>query len=596
MNYDPVDKTVLANEQVDANGMSWRSGARVEKRMLKQWFLKISEFREELLADLELLEGAWPERVLAMQKNWLGKSTGARIKFPIIAYDQRTHSDIEVFTTRPDTLFGVQYIALASMHPIVRDLAKDDVTLQAFLDTMPTLPPDSKMSYLLPNVRAINPLAYEESTPDATKASLPIYVTPYVLADYGDGAVMGVPGHDSRDHAFWKHNHHDEPIRMVIAQSADGATVPVNEPFIQHGLLTSHSGPYAGLTTAEATPKIIEGLGSKGLGSTAETWRLRDWLISRQRYWGTPIPIVHCDSCGPVPVPEDQLPVKLPPVEGHWLKGKAGNPLEDAHEWVNTPCPKCGDSAKRDTDTMDTFVDSSWYFMRFIDPHNDDQLFNPKIAEETLPVDLYVGGVEHAILHLLYARFISKFVAATSPWNSKNNGEPFKQLLAQGMVHGKTYSDPANGRFLKPHEVDLSVPSKPIVISSGEIANVSFEKMSKSKHNGVDPMICMEKHSADATRAHILFQAPVSEVLDWDEEKITGITRWFQRVYDHIDKLNAEYDIITDGNYLLANPVRLEHSTTATDTGFNPKVSLQEPPESGYCGQHDAEKSNREHI
>lgn len=567
VNYDPIDKTVLANEQVDANGMSWRSGAKVEKRMLKQWFFKISEFREDLLEGLESLEGSWPERVLAMQKNWLGKSTGARIQFPVIAYDERAHSNIEVFTTRPDTLFGVQYLALASTHPIVQELAKSDVELQAFLDTMPALPPDSKVGYLLPHVRAINPLAYEESTPDATKASLPIYVTPYVLGDYGDGAVMGVPGHDIRDHAFWKHNRYDEPIRMVISQSADESTVAMkNEPFIHQGHLTSHSGSYAGKTTADAAKEIVELLESKGLGSAAETWRLRDWLISRQRYWGTPIPIIHCDSCGPVPVPDDQLPVELPP----WTKCETGNPLEHAHDWVNTSCPKCHGSAKRDTDTMDTFVDSSWYFMRFIDPQNEDQLFDPEIAGQTLPVDLYIGGVEHAILHLLYARFISKFLAATSLWKSSNSGEPFRQLLAQGMVHGKTYTDPSNGRFLKLNEVDVSVSSQPVVVATGQPAAVSFEKMSKSKYNGVDPIGCMDKHSTDATRAHILFQAPVSEVLEWDEEKISGVTRWFQRIHDHIEQLNAGLDLFSLGGHS-------EPSKFARDE-FSPKVSRSPPP------------------
>jgi leucyl-tRNA synthetase len=535
-----VDKTVLANEQVDANGCSWRSGAKVEKRRLKQWFLKISEFRDDLLKDLDFLAkgGAWPERVLAMQKNWLGKSIGARIKFPVVAYDQSTHSNIEVFTTRPDTLFGVQYVALASTHPIVQALAKTDPELQAFLDTIPTLPADSKVGYLLPHVRAMNPLAYDESTPAAAKDELPIYVAPYVLGDYGDGAVMGVPGHDTRDHAFWKNNRFDEPIRMVIAPSADGSIIPISDgPFIHHGHLTSHCGTYAGLTTAQATKKIIEVLESKKMGSTAETWRLRDWLVSRQRYWGTPIPIIHCNSCGPVPVPEDQLPVELPTVEGHWMKGKAGNPLDDAHDWVNTSCPKCHGPAKRDTDTMDTFVDSSWYYMRYIDVKNENMLFNPKKADDSLPVDIYIGGVEHAILHLLYARFISKFIARTGLWNSKNFGEPFKKVLTQGMVHGKTYSDPSNGRFLKPDEVDLSVSSKPIVIATGEQANVSFEKMSKSKYNGVDPSECMSKYGADVTRAHILFQAPVNEVLEWHEEKISGITRWLRRVHEHIASL-----------------------------------------------------------
>jgi leucyl-tRNA synthetase len=546
VNYDPVDKTVLANEQVDTNGFSWRSGAKVEKRMLKQWFLAISEFREELLDGLGDLakDGAWPERVLAMQKNWLGKSTGARIKFPVVAYNQQTHSDIEIFTTRPDTIFGVQYVALASTHPIVQSLAKTDVELQAFLDTIPALPPDSKVGYLLPHVRALNPLAYEESTPDATKASLPIFVAPYVLGDYGDGAVMGVPGHDTRDHAFWKHNRYDDPVRMVISQSPDEATTAMkNEPFVHHGHLTVHSGPYAGLTTADATENIVSLLESKNLGSKAETWRLRDWLISRQRYWGTPIPIIHCDECGAVPVPEDQLPVELPRLKEHWDQGKAGNPLDDAHDWANTSCPSCGGAAKRDTDTMDTFVDSSWYFMRFPDPKNEQALFSPEAANASLPVDLYIGGVEHAILHLLYARFISKFVATTPLWSDgwKSLGEPFKQVLTQGMVHGKTYSDPSTGRFLKPEEVDLKDPSKPSIITSGEAAHVSFEKMSKSKHNGVDPTACMARWGADATRAHILFQAPVSEVLEWDEEKISGITRWLGRLHEFIQQNRSQW-------------------------------------------------------
>jgi leucyl-tRNA synthetase len=549
VNYDPVDKTVLANEQVDANGFSWRSGAKVEQRMLKQWFLDISEFRQELLDGLEALakDGAWPERVLAMQKNWIGKSKGARIKFPVVAYDQRTHSDIEVFTTRPDTIFGVQYVALASTHPFVQSLARTDVELQAFLDTIPALPPDSKVGYLLAHVRALNPLAYEESTPDAAKASLPIYVAPYVLGDYGDGAVMGVPGHDTRDHAFWKHNRYDDPVRMVISQSPDEATTALsNEPFVHHGHLTPQSGPYAGQTTAEATEKIISVLESKGFGSKAETWRLRDWLISRQRYWGTPIPIIHCDACGAVPVPIYQLPVKLPPVKGHWGERGAGNPLDHSHGWVNTTCPSCGGAAKRDTDTMDTFVDSSWYFMRFPDPKNEKEPFSPAAANANLPVDLYIGGVEHAILHLLYARFISKFVATTPLWpdGSKYAGEPFKKVLTQGMVHGKTYTDPKNGRFLKPDEVNLTDASKPLIIASGEEARISFEKMSKSKYNGVDPGMCMGKYGADATRAHILFQAPVSEVLEWEEEKISGITRWLRRLYEFINHNSADWALM----------------------------------------------------
>ncbi|TEA22410.1 Leucine--tRNA ligase [Colletotrichum sidae] len=542
VNYDPVDMTVLANEQVDANGCSWRSGAKVEKRKLKQWFFRISEFRESLLNDLETLakNDAWPERVLAQQKNWLGKSTGAIIKFPVMAMGHDIHAAIEVFTTRPDTLFGVQYVALASTHPIVTSLAKGDPELQAFLDTLPGLPRDSKVGYLLPHLRAVNPLAYHEDTPDATKTSIPVYVAPYVLGDYGEGAVMGVPGHDLRDNAFWKEHHYDEPVRFVLAASEDESTsAMVNEPFVEHGVMTADSGPFKGKSSKEASKMLVSMLEAAELAKPVEKWRLRDWLISRQRYWGTPIPIIHCGSCGPVPVPDEQLPVKLPDVEDHWTNGKPGNPLERAKDWVNTSCPKCGGHAKRDTDTMDTFVDSSWYYARYADPHNTKQPFSTEAAKQ-LPVDLYIGGIEHAILHLLYARFMYKFLATSPLFPSSEEGavhEPFSRLITQGMVHGKTFTDPKTGKFLKPDEVDLSEPSNPKVVATGETANVSFEKMSKSKYNGVDPTEFISKYGADSTRAHMLFQAPVSDVLNWDEDKISGVTRWLHRLHDHAVRL-----------------------------------------------------------
>lgn len=544
VNYDPVDMTVLANEQVDANGCSWRSGAKVEKRRLKQWFLKISEFRESLLQDLDILskDDAWPERVLAMQKNWLGKSKGAMIKFPFLAHRQDAHASVEVFTTRPDTLLGVQYLALAATHPLVQRLAEADPELQAFLDTLPGLPPDSKVGYMLPHLRAINPLAYHDLTPDAAKESLPVYVAPYVLGDYGEGAVMGVPGHDLRDHAFWKEHHYDQPVRFVLAASEDESTTAMsNEPFVEHGYMTAQSGPFKGKSSKEAGEILVSMLEAAELAKPVEKWRLRDWLVSRQRYWGTPIPIIHCDSCGTVPVPDDQLPVTLPEVDGHWAEGKPGNPLESASEWVNTACPKCGGAAKRDTDTMDTFVDSSWYYMRFADPKNAQAPFSREKAS-LLPVDLYIGGIEHAILHLLYARFVYKFLMTSSlaPQSSSESvHEPFARLITQGMVHGKTYIDPSNGRFLRPEEVDLKDPSRPIIIASGETAAINYEKMSKSKFNGVDPTQFIAEHGADATRAHMLFQAPVSDVVNWDGDKISGVTRWFGRIHDLVTSLAA---------------------------------------------------------
>lgn len=545
VNWDPVDKTVLANEQVDSNGCSWRSGAKVEKRNLKQWFFRISEFREALLEELEALakENAWPERVLAQQKNWLGKSTGASIKFPVLAMGHDIRAAIEVFTTRPDTLFGVQYVALAASHPTVVKLADSDPELQAFIDTIPGLPADSKVGYLLPHLRAINPLAYHEETPDATKVSLPVYVAPYVLGDYGEGAVMGVPGHDLRDNAFWKEHHYDAPVRQVLSASEDESTTAMeNEPFVEHGVMTEHSGSFKGKHSVAAGEEIVKLLEKAELAESVEKWRLRDWLISRQRYWGTPIPIIHCGTCGPVPVPDEQLPVKLPDVD--WAETHSGSPLESSPEFVNTTCPKCNSAARRDTDTMDTFVDSSWYYARFADPHNQDQPFSPE-AGKTLPVDTYIGGIEHAILHLLYARFIFKFLASTEllpqyTEETYKSAEPFKRLITQGMVHGKTYIDPDSGRFLKPDEVDLTDPNKPKVVASRKSANIAYEKMSKSKYNGVDPSEFISKYGADATRAHILFQAPVGDILNWDEGKITGVTRWLQRLYDQITAIAAE--------------------------------------------------------
>ncbi len=537
VNWDPVDKTVLANEQVDANGMSWRSGAKVEKKMLTQWFFKISEFREALLQDLDLLskEQRWPERVIAMQRNWLGRSKGAQIRFPVLSLTKGSEFEgIEAFTTRPDTLYGVQYVALASTHPMVVELAKSDPELEAFNKSLPDLPADSKAGYELKSVRAINPLAFDPKTPEATKKSLPIYVAPYVLGDYGHGAVMGVPGHDNRDFGFWAENA-TEPVRMVVqSESASNTPDSPSAAFVHHGVLNENCGPYAGKTSSEASEAIVKLLQENGeVAKPTETWRLRDWLVSRQRYWGTPIPIIHCGACGAVPVPASDLPVILPPVPNHWAAGKVGNPLEGAEEWKNCRCPKCNSKAVRDTDTMDTFVDSSWYFARFTDPHNTELPFEAGRADREMPVDLYIGGVEHAILHLLYARFVSKFLATTDLWPAgvKESGEPFNKLLTQGMVHGRTCTEPDTGRFLKPEEVDETDPAEPIVIATGKTANVSWEKMSKSKYNGVDPTTTIEKYGADATRAHMLFSAPPSDVLEWDEVKISGVVRWLGKVH-----------------------------------------------------------------
>ncbi|KAF3483706.1 leucyl-tRNA synthetase [Arthroderma uncinatum] len=535
VNYDPVDKTVLANEQVDANGCSWRSGAKVEKRELKQWFFRITAFKEELLKDLDSLSGNWPDRILTMQRHWLGKSRGALVPFKISALEESL--DIEVFTTRPDTLHGVQYIALSTSHPIVKKLAATTPELRQFIDSSGSLLPETKAGFRLPGVNATNPIYSLEDNPHLP-SSIPVYVAPYVLADYGEGAVMGVPGHDSRDFGFWRENAPSKPIVSVVIPTKGGLDAEdksgANAPFSGHGKTANICGSYSGMPSKAAGEKIINDLKEKGNHARfAESWRLRDWLISRQRYWGAPIPIIHCDSCGAVPVPVDQLPVELPDIPGSQMKDKTGNPLEAAKEWLHTECPSCGKPAIRDTDTMDTFVDSSWYFLRFLDPKNKELPFSPG---KSRPVDIYIGGIEHAILHLLYSRFIFKFLANEGVIeNARNPPEPFLTLLSQGMVHGKTYSDPETGRFLRPGEVDLSIRGSPMLTGTQTQANVSFEKMSKSKYNGVDPNTCIEKYGADATRAHVLFSAPVSEILEWDETKIVGIQRWFSRVWKIVE-------------------------------------------------------------
>jgi leucyl-tRNA synthetase len=476
-----------------------------------------------------------------MQRHWLGKSEGAIIRFPLQPLDQASESAlieevVNVFTTRPDTLLGAQYLGLSISHPIVRKIAQTSEDLKGFINKASSLPPESKAGYLLKGIEATNPLRYLAGMPDHVKYPLPIYVAPYVLSEYGEGAVMGVPGHDMRDFDFWRQHNSERDVLTVIApldSETKGNQAQVG-PFVQEGVLTSLCGPLSGLTSSEATEKILSHLSESHMGSTSNSWRLRDWLISRQRYWGAPIPIIHCRHCGPVPVPADQLPVELPKMpNGPSVKG---NPLESAHDWVNTTCPNCSSPAKRDTDTMDTFVDSSWYYMRFPDSDNSLAPFSPESAASFLPVDTYIGGVEHAILHLLYARFIYKFLSRSSLFPATQGvNEPFRTLITQGMVHGKTYSDPKTGRFVHPSDLDLSDPSLPKLISTGETAMISFEKMSKSKHNGVDPTQTMQKYGADATRAHIMFAAPVGEILEWDEEKIVGIQRWFNRLWRVVD-------------------------------------------------------------
>ena len=520
VNWDPVDQTVLANEQVDAEGRSWRSGALVEKRDLRQWFLRITNYADALLDDLDQLKG-WPERVRTMQANWIGRSIGAEIDFQVEAHPGLS---VTVFTTRPDTLFGVSYLVLAPDHALVDQLTTSDerISVTAFRDLMAELSQDERTSDDQPKrgvptgAFAINP---------ANGESIPIWIADYVLADYGTGAVMGVPAHDVRDFAFARQ--HELPVQRVIEVPGTNEHLNDGEAWTGPGTLI-HSAGFSGLTNEEAKTAITNHGAENGWARAKRQYRLRDWLISRQRYWGCPIPIIHCDDCGAVPVPRDQLPVELP--TGIDLNGAGGSPLARAEDWVSVSCPKCGKPARRETDTMDTFMCSSWYYLRFADPHNQDLPFDATSVNRWLPVKQYVGGIEHAILHLLYARFFTK---ALNDRDLLETNEPFERLLTQGMVQGTTYRNPRTGRYVSPSVV--ADESNPLDPDDGGALEVLFEKMSKSKHNGVDPAAVIDRYGADTARMFILFKAPPEKDLEWDDADVEGQFRFLQRLWRLVD-------------------------------------------------------------
>ncbi|RPB00171.1 leucyl-tRNA synthetase [Choiromyces venosus 120613-1] len=539
VNWDPVDKTVLANEQVSPDGTSWRSGAVVEQRTLPQWFFKITAYKDALLKGLEVLGRGWPKEVKTMQENWIGLSKGTKIKFPLIATgetDLGGYTNLEVYTTRLDTLCGVQFLAISTAHPLALMAGETEEYLRKFLLVSGTKwDKNSKKGQLIMGFKALNPLTNEE---------IPVYAANYVVDGTATSAVMGVPGHDTRDNEFWKkRGPHGVPAKIVVEPIPDKEKKKSNSEngiFKDPGKLNENCGKFAGMSSVHAQQAILAELRKKHLAETYANSKLNDWLVSRQRYWGTPIPIIHCESCGIVPVKEEDLPVVLPKIEK--LSAKGGNPLASMKEWVETLCPKCGGEARRETDTMDTFVDSSWYFMRYVDPHNKELPFSPEKANELLPVDVYVGGIEHAVLHLLYARFISKFLHKIGMWPSggdqKNQGEPFKWLVTQGMVLGKTYRHPITSKHLKPEELETDPETKVKKVSAdGESPRASWEKMSKSKFNGTDPRECISRWGADATRAHLLFTGPVEAELLWDEDRIIGMHRWFDKIWRHISTL-----------------------------------------------------------
>lgn len=515
VNWDPIDQTVLANEQVDSEGYSWRSGAKVERKLLRQWFFKITDYAEQLLNDLDKLTG-WPERVKLMQANWIGKSIGAYLEFPIVGMEEK----IGVFTTRPDTVYGVSYVVLAPEHPLTAKVTTPEQleTVENFIKEVSDRSEQERTAENKPKRgvptggKAINPFNNQE---------VPIWIADYVLYEYGTGAVMGVPAHDVRDFEFAKQ--YDLPItRVIIQDDSDNDDAELKEAYTDVGIMVN-SGPFNGEKSTFGKQSVIEYAEDEGYGEGRVQYRLRDWLISRQRYWGAPIPIVHCPNCGAVPVPEEDLPVTLP--ENIEFSGRGPSPLAKMEDWVNVPCPSCGTPAKRETDTMDTFIDSSWYFLRYPDAKNSQRVFDTDKVNDWMPVDQYVGGIEHAILHLLYSRFFTKVLRDRGLINCD---EPFDRLLTQGMVQAVTYKNPSTGKYIPPTQVNAKEPVDP---KTGEKLEVFYEKMSKSKYNGVDPLDVMGKYGADTARMFILFKAPPEKDLEWDDADVQGQFRFLNRVW-----------------------------------------------------------------
>ena len=529
VNWDPVDQTVLANEQV-IDGRGWRSGALVEQRELTQWFFKISDYAQDLNDALDGLE-RWPEKVRLMQKNWIGRSEGLSVRF---ALDKATapadESEIEIYTTRPDTLFGASFVALAPEHPLAKNAAANNAHLAAFIGEC------RKMGTAQEAIDKAEKKGFDTgirvSHPFDPNWTLPVYVANFILMDYGTGAIFGCPAHDQRDFDFA--TSYKLPIKTVVCPTdADPKTYEVGDaPYDGEGLLIN-SLFLDGMTIAQGKEEVAKRLESVSLngspvGKRKVNFRLRDWGISRQRYWGCPIPVIHCEVCGTVPVPIKDLPVKLPEDVTFDVPG---NPLDRHPTWKHVGCPQCGKDARRETDTMDTFVDSSWYFARFTDPWIEDRPTDRKAVDGWLPVNQYIGGIEHAILHLLYSRFFTRAMQKTG---HAGISEPFDGLFTQGMVVHETYRD-ANGQWVSPAEVDIisdGTDRKAKLLSTGAPVEIgSIEKMSKSKRNTIDPDDIIGTFGADTARWFMLSDSPPERDVIWTEEGVQGAARFVQRLW-----------------------------------------------------------------
>ncbi|MEQ5788509.1 leucine--tRNA ligase [Erythrobacter sp. NFXS35] len=557
VNWDPVDMTVLANEQV-IDGKGWRSGAEVEKRKLNQWFLKITDFADDLLEGLGKLED-WPEKVRLMQENWIGKSQGLEFSF-----DLSDGGNLPVYTTRPDTIFGASFCAIAADHPIAQGLAGDP-EVAAFIEQC------KRGGTKAAEVETAEKLGYRTAITARhpfTGEPLPLFIANFVLMEYGTGAVMGVPGHDQRDFEFA--TKYDLPIMRVVATDPAKADAPfAGEAEAGDGVIVN-SGFLDGMSVEDAKQAVITRAEAGGWGEGRTVWRLRDWGVSRQRYWGTPIPFIHCDACGVVPVPKDQLPVTLPEDVSFDIPG---NPLERHPTWKHVDCPQCGKAARRETDTLDTFTNSSWYFLRFAS-QPEDRPFDPEEVAKWMPVQHYIGGIEHAILHLLYARFWTRALAHMGQIAVQ---EPFAALFTQGMVTHETYSrtDPVRGApvFFAPEEVDRSSDGAILLTDAAPVDVGRVIKMSKSKKNVVDPDAIIARHGADAVRWFMLSDSPPERDLPWSDAGIEGCARFVQRLW----RLFAAHDAGAQGeDKSLERKTHQTIASVASDIealGFNKAVA-----------------------
>jgi leucyl-tRNA synthetase len=515
VNWDPVEGSVLANEQV-INGRGWRSGAVVEKRKLTQWSLQITRYAKELLDDLTKLEKGWPDKVVRMQENWIGRSEGAIVRFSLM---NQENDFVEIFTTRPETLFGAAFVAISPAHPIAEKLSESNKALAEFIEMCQRTPTTEEA--LSTEEKKGFDSGLRVKHPFMADKTLPVYVANFVMMDYGTGAVFGCPAHDERDFEFaTKYN---LPISIVVQPDAGDIATPLAAAYTGPGTLIN-SDFLNGLIVEEARRQALDEIEKRQLGERKVTYRLRDWCVSRQRYWGCPIPIIYCDDCGPVAVPDKDLPVTLPK---DVVFGKGGNPLANHPSWKHVDCPDCGKPAIRETDTFDTFFESSWYFLRYCNPASTSPI-DKHSCQKWMPVDWYIGGIEHAVLHLLYARFFTK---ALRDCGYLDLDEPFANLLTQGMVCHPTYQD-QDGHWLSPQEVEKNTKGQYVTVDGGKPIRLGrSEKMSKSKKNVVDPQSIIDTYGTDAARLFVLSDTPPERDFDWSDEGLEGAWRYINRVW-----------------------------------------------------------------